>query len=231
MRCEEIQDRLDEYVDGELPQESAATVVEHLGGCTDCRRRERSLRRLLERAAALPRRMEPRRDLWPEIASRLHRSPRQRRFPRRGTAGLPPWVATALAASLAALTLAGVLWFQLSSTRTTGLQDGLPGGSPTTEAPTTGVRPASDRRPEADLDVENARRELRRALEARKASLEPATVAVIEKNLRVIDQAIAEIQAALAEDPGNRELQQLLRHSRQREIALLRTAAFLPSQT
>ncbi|MDQ6738637.1 MAG: hypothetical protein M3Z30_13185, partial [Gemmatimonadota bacterium] len=44
------------------------------------------------------------------------------------------------------------------------------------------------------------------ALEARRGQLNPGTVAVIEQNLRVINDAIRQSRAALAKDPNSRLL-------------------------
>ena len=46
--------------------------------------------------------------------------------------------------------------------------------------------------------------ELERVLEAERGQLQPETVATLEANLAILDQAIREIEAALAADPGHR---------------------------
>ena len=65
------------------------------------------------------------------------------------------------------------------------------------------------------------------ALEARIDELDPATVATIKENLQVIDQALDEIRRAIAEDPSNRQLQQLQSSGERQRGEVLRRAAVL----
>ena len=62
----------------------------------------------------------------------------------------------------------------------------------------------------------------------RKTQLDSSTVAVIQKNLEIIDTAIAQSRAALAKDPACRMLNQQLAHALDKKVELLRTAAMLP---
>src|SRR5262249_43686764 len=73
MTCDEVRTKLDEYVDGELGEAAFQEIELHLAGCAECRGEERRMRALLARAAALPREIQPGRDLWPELAERLRR--------------------------------------------------------------------------------------------------------------------------------------------------------------
>ncbi len=81
----------------------------------------------------------------------------------------------------------------------------------------------------ADYDREIAR--LRVLIEQRRNQLDPATVAIIEKNLLVIDTAIADSKRAIAGDPASRFLIESLNQSLQSKVELMRTAALLPSRT
>ncbi|MDQ2891186.1 MAG: hypothetical protein M3R65_11650 [Gemmatimonadota bacterium] len=69
---------------------------------------------------------------------------------------------------------------------------------------------------------EHTEQELLADLEMRRSTLRPETSASIDSNLKVIDQAIAEVEAASARDPSNAALKQLLAVSRERKIELLR---------
>ncbi|HUP19296.1 MAG TPA: hypothetical protein VM778_05005, partial [Gemmatimonadota bacterium] len=55
--------------------------------------------------------------------------------------------------------------------------------------------------------------------------LAPETMAIVRRNLEVIDAAIAELRAALERDPGNGELTRMLLATYQRKIELLEQAA------
>ncbi len=70
---------------------------------------------------------------------------------------------------------------------------------------------------------------LRQIVAERKSQLDPATVAVLEQSITVIDSAIAQSRAALAKDPASGMLATQLNHSLEKKVELLRTVATLPS--
>jgi hypothetical protein len=78
----------------------------------------------------------------------------------------------------------------------------------------------------ADYDREIAA--LRVAVRERRGELDSATVVVLVRNLRVIDQAIAQSRAALARDPHSPFLGDQLTRALGQKVDLLRTAALLP---
>lgn len=80
-----------------------------------------------------------------------------------------------------------------------------------------------------DYDREIVR--LRALIEQRRNQMDPVTVAIIEKNLQVIDAAIAECKKAIARDPASRFLIESLNQSFQTKVELMRTAALLPART
>jgi hypothetical protein len=110
--------------------------------------------------------------------------------------------------------------------------------SPTPRAPAPTTVATGARSPEvqaafatmtADYDREIAR--MRVLIEQRRNQLDPATVAVIERNLAVIDTAIAECKKAIVGDPSSRFLIESLNQSLRSKVELMRTAALLPSRT
>jgi hypothetical protein len=66
--------------------------------------------------------------------------------------------------------------------------------------------------------------ELEAMLAAGRTTLDPATVALVERNLRVVERALTEAGAALAQDPNNASLAELLQHARAQKLELLRRA-------
>jgi anti-sigma factor RsiW len=72
---------------------------------------------------------------------------------------------------------------------------------------------------------------LRTIFARNRAQLDPRTAAIIEANLKVIDDAIAQSKAALAQDPASRFLNNQLNSALDKKLELLRTAAFLPNRT
>jgi hypothetical protein len=101
---------------------------------------------------------------------------------------------------------------------------------PSTEQPSTqAVRNSS-----ATTATSSSSREidrLRTVFLRNRAQLDPRTAAIIEANLKVIDDAIAQSKAALAQDPASRFLNNQLNNALDKKLDLLRTAAQLPSRT
>jgi anti-sigma factor RsiW len=124
-----------------------------------------------------------------------------------------------------------------STTERPGAQRGA-GGTPAAVASTgrpgtAGARLASAepvmRATEPLYDREIAK--LRTIVKSRRAQLDPATVAVLEQSIAVIDSAIAQSRAALIKDPASGFLATQLNHSLEKKVELLRTAAMLPART
>jgi hypothetical protein len=72
---------------------------------------------------------------------------------------------------------------------------------------------------------------LQKIVNQRKTQLDSATIAIIERNLQIIDAAIEQSRAALARDPASQMLGQQLTHTLDKKVELLRTAAMLPAST
>ena len=68
MKHDTAAELLHDYLDGELDEALVERLEGHVNQCVTCRGELDGLRLLLERAAALPRSIEPGRDLWPAIA-------------------------------------------------------------------------------------------------------------------------------------------------------------------
>jgi hypothetical protein len=218
MTCATLDERLDGWVDGTLPEAERLEVEAHLRSCPDCRERERRLREVLAHAAALPRSVSPPRDLWPGIEDRLRRE-------RAWSWTLfRPGPALALAAAVSALAVAGtLLWDRVPSAVHTVV---IPGGG--SEA---GVHPASVELDPGlvavERDYQEASNALLAALQKRKDALAPETLASVDRNLAVIDEALAEIHRALEKDPASPELGRMLVWTHQKKVDVLRRAVKL----
>jgi len=68
-------------------------------------------------------------------------------------------------------------------------------------------------------------------VEQRRSQLDPVTISVIERNLKVIDDAIAQCRMALAKDPASRFLMESLNSALETKVELLRTASMLPARS
>lgn len=87
------------------------------------------------------------------------------------------------------------------------------------------------RKPSAEETFDLEIKRLRAIVAARRSTLDTATVGVIEKNLRVIDDAIAQCREALRRDPASRFLIESLNDALDTKVQLLRTAAMLPARS
>jgi anti-sigma factor RsiW len=72
---------------------------------------------------------------------------------------------------------------------------------------------------------------LQKIVSQRKTQLDSSTVAIIERNLEIIDAAIEQSKAALARDPASLLLSEQLTHALDKKVELLRTAALLRAST
>ena len=196
MMCGDREAQLNEYVDGTLAADARAQVEAHLAQCAGCREAVAELRTLVAGAAALPKTIEPGRDLWAPITARIVQRATwnvQRAFWRGALA--------------AAATV--ILAFALSRLLPTS---------------TDLSRPGAEEWAAVEAAYESAAVDLDRTLAAERDRLEPATLALLERNLGVIDAAIRESRDALARDPGNVELRGLFAAAARQKVELLRWA-------
>jgi anti-sigma factor RsiW len=236
MTHERTLELLDDFVGGELEPREEREVRRHLMQCESCRAEEQALRALLDEAAALPDEVMPADDLWQKIAPRLEarmaaaveteRMPEVRVIGPRPVRPLPWWmlaaasIALMVATSLVTLRFAG----RAAEPTTLATQTAQPPRTGTTASGTPTALAAF--RP-AEQEYEKAITELQAALQARRGQLAPQTVATIEANLRIIDQAIRESRAALAADPNRPELAEMLSDAYDTKLDVLRQAVSL----
>ena len=202
MTCAELRDRLDAYAREALPGEEVAALEAHLSGCESCSGFLESLAPRLPEIAALPRTIEPPSAVWREVRSRIGA-----RRPGARHVRVPTWVLAAAAVLLVAI-----------SAGATALLLRRPAGT----APASAVSASS-----LEAQYASASADLAGELAKAKGLLAPATVAVIERNLRVIDSALAESRRALQADPRNRALEQILVAVWRQKIDYLRRATAL----
>ncbi len=222
MTCGEVQELIDDYVDGALTGPELHAVELHIASCAACREEERQLRALIARASALPREKAPPRDLWPGIAARLgeHGDARARwSGTRRVLFSRPMGLAAAAAVALALLSVLV----------------GRPTGQATPPSPTGSIETVSTKGTPApvlaaETDYVRATGQLMDALSARRSGLSPETVKAVDDNLKTIDDALRQIRVALDKDPGNRQLTKMLASTHQKKLDLLLRLLKLTSQ-
>jgi hypothetical protein len=222
-RHEEWTDQLSDFLDGELGAGAAAALEAHLRDCPDCTAVLNDLKRIVAQARTLPPRL-PQADLWDGIRDRR---PAQR---VRVTFTLPQLAA----AAVVLMAVSGGLAWQISERADRPLQ---PAQLPpiATAAPAATVwaeREAPGDRPAvpvslSDVQYDAAVVDLEKALKSGRGRLDASTIAIVERNLQIIDQAIAQARDALAADPANGYLSSHLVEARRRKLDLLRRAAAL----
>jgi hypothetical protein len=192
---------------------------------------DREIEAIRAAAANLPL-VEPARDLWPAIEARLGaRVVDINRPAGRRSRGIV--VSTRMLASAAA-----ILMMATAGTTYLILRDRLPAGG-TAVAVTPGAQPDQGW-PVARASLTAGGEfgaytaeidDLQDAIAERRSRLDPATIAVIERNLRIIDAAIEESRRALANDPASPLLTALLSEALANKVRLLRQTALLPPLT
>ena len=215
MTCQELDARLDDWLEGALTAGEGAEVEAHLAACPSCRESERRLRRLLAHAAALPRSVSPPRDLWPGVERRIARS--------GGWAGLVGWgPSLALAAAATVLAAVAALLWQVQAPAAVHTVS-MPGPGPAFEAVSAQAAVVSDPvLAQAEREYEAAANTLLSALQQHGSALAPEDLARIQSNLGVIDRALSEVRLALAKDPGNPELNRMLVATHRKKVDVLR---------
>ena len=227
MSCEEFARHLADYLEHDLDEGTRVRMEFHSRNCARCASLVADIRALSASAAKLPPLM-PSRDLWAGIAARIE-TPVVALNPsgetRAQRASRPRWRGawTALAAAgLVAVT--ATVTYQVTSR--SALRTQTVAAKPAPDSPLTAV---SDRPTiEQTYDVEITR--LREIVKQRTTQLDPVTVEVLEKNLKVIDDAIAQCKDALRSDPGSRFLIESLNDALESKVLLLRKAASLPTK-
>jgi anti-sigma factor RsiW len=199
MNCTDIFDLVERYHSGHLPRLESEAVEQHLLSCDACRADFRFQRSLRTAVAALPRGIPAPDRVWQGVQDRIQ--------PGRARSPVPGWW------QRRGLLAAAVVLVALTST-ITALLVRRP------EPPVSSRRFAT-----TEASYQRAAEELAQALEMRRNEMRPAALTVVEHNLRIIDEAIRETQAALAEDPRNERVAQLLWASWEKKIDLLKRAA------
>jgi len=253
--CDRFADKLSDYLERDIDEPTRAVMDAHAAECAECAGLLADLRSLRLGAANLPE-LAPSRDLWAGIAERIETpvilmrgqqsenpiAPSNRRtriwvglaaaglvavtatvtheVTKRSIVATPPVVVATTTPSApvspAATPAAG-----------TPKPDTASAIQPTASAPTAKL--VSDR-PSAEQTYDTEIARLRVVVNRRRPQLDSTTIAVIEHNLKVIDDAIRQCKIALRKDPGSQFLMESLNDALDNKVQLLRTAATLPSK-
>jgi len=228
-------DRLSDFLDGGLQASEHAQVETHLKGCGSCRAVLAELRDIRERAARLGP-VAPPEDLWQAISATIA-APGPAPEPADVIALPTPALKEGggggdsarftLTLSASQLAAAAVAVIAVSSLLTwwagPGSGAGVADATDRAGALAGSVRNVISGDPPAGLVDELEA--LERSVAARRSSLDPNTLRVLERNLGVIEQAIEDSRLALALDPDNEFLTDHLERVYERKLEYLRDAA------
>ena len=219
--CDRYLMAIDELVDGTIGPIRRAELEMHVEGCDGCKAWLTDLRRIVETARSMPP-IPPPAQAWTGIAERLRSEGRVSAGPRRG-------INTTILALAAALILGvGASLFVLFPRHPDGgaapapSQAGVPAGNPA----------ASDPVQSLDSELALTERHFQNAVEATRsqAAVDAETAALLQKNMIVINQAIAESRAALKTDPNSPEARDSLYGSLKQKIQFLQNTIALMNQ-
>lgn len=217
MTHDEAIQHVDDYVDGLLEPAAREAFEVCLKQSEALRAEVEALNMLKRETSQLPDNIMPERDLWPDIQSRIESRPSIIDFSRfRGRR--PRYSVLGYAAAMAALVLIAFGAGIMLQTQPT----------PTPSQTQVAVPPAEINRIEAQYAT--ARDELRVILDERGDRLAPETLAVVEENLAIIEDAVTGINLALANDPGSEKLEHMLHVAYRSEVNLLQQAVQLTQQ-
>jgi len=178
---------------------------------------------LMALAAELPKEIHPDRDLLPEISALAWRQPELRIVP--GASDRPGFV-RALFPYRTQLAAAAVVLVALTAAMTAVLLRG-PAAPDLAESPAVAVSASLARYEAAEASYAVVIDQLTRALDAHRSELTPEIVELIESNLAVIDQALAESLAALEGSPADPTLRRAVSAAYEQKVGLLRQASAL----
>ena len=188
---------------------------EHLDACAECRATLARVQRLLDSARFLPREVAPPPEVWSALQARVKSAPRLTPVrSRRWNVGL-----LAAAAGIVFVVGAALL---LPPSVGKGKGKGAVIHSPVSGYQSPAVLAVAQ-------NYEPTLADLRRTLDEQRATLSPATLQVIERAVATCDTAIAEARAALASDPANQALLQILSAQFEHKVELLQRATQLSS--
>lgn len=215
-------EELNDLVDDVLTPDAALRARAHLGSCPPCRRRMTEIEVTLAEVARAARDIPPPAEAWAAVRSEIESRKVVSLGSAPGHAGSAARSATrrwTLAAAAVVLVAASSIVTALVMNRMQAPAAIAAGSTDTVPVPVAVV--------DAERSYLASVQELSAALEAARPHLSAQTIGIVERNLALIDSAIAESRAALLRDPGNRVLLDVLAGTYRQKLELLRRAAQL----
>jgi hypothetical protein len=219
MACEKYLNSIHERVDGTIGSIRRAELEMHLVDCDACRALLDDLQRIHDAAAALPELKAPDRS-WLQIAGRLRMEGRIREDAPAARAARRPyaaWLAIAAALVIAAGSAVVLLVPRSAPAPAQTASTPPPAAAAIEASPADAVNAVEA----AQAQFEKAIADLEKVAKANQQTLDPGTSATIEKNLGIIDQAIAENRAAVKSEPASVAARETLFDALRQKVSLL----------
>ena len=222
MACEQHLSWIQEKVDGTIGSIRRAQLDLHLDECANCRALLEDLQRIHDAAADLPVLAPPDR-AWLQIAGRLRQEGRIRNEETGTRAGgtggrrVAAWLAVAAALVIAA-GYAVVRFVPSAAPPPAQTASATPGPATATDASAADAVNAVEA---AQAQFEKAIADLEKVAKANQQVIDPATSATIEKNLGILDQAIADNRAAVKSEPASVAARETLFETLRQKVSLL----------
>jgi hypothetical protein len=219
--CHDIQARLSAFIDGALEPGEQAEVRAHVERCPACSGLAQDLTRVRDGARSLGP-IRPPDHVWLEVAGQIRlREPREphEAVPARMRPALVQWIG--LAAALVVITLGAYLFTRV--TRPAELPTGNAQRPASVEAFTEELRLAIEH-------SERAGAELEALIKSGEGSIDPTLADSLQRNLAVVNQAIAESRTALTNEPSSLSARASLFEALSRKISVLQSTVVLMNE-
>lgn len=229
--CERYRQSIHELVDGTIGPIRRAELQQHLNACDACRALAADLQFVRDSAASLGE-LAPPDGVWLQVAGRLRQEGRVSPLPASAAAA-PRRYAAMLAIAAALILTIGASIMVLLRTDAPGPADtaATMAGNASGNDPVQGI--AEEIRL-AEMHYQNAIARLEEVAQldatSGETTIDPQTVATLQKSLTVIDQAIAESRSALRTEPQNAPARDSLFDALKRKVALLQDTVVLMNE-
>jgi hypothetical protein len=235
MFCRQYAEAIQELADGTLGPVRRAELQTHLDQCDNCRALAADLQKIRDAARAFDRLVPPDR-VWLQIAGQLRQ---EGRVTASVAGGRRRAAIYAIAAALL-LMVGGSVWLLYPLRQSTNIVSGPSGPrDPGTQGPrdpsgnaaaTDPVQSVGEEFRLAEQHLQAGIAKLEAATKADPDSIDPETAATLERNLAIIDRAIAESRTALKEEPQSAPARDSLFDALRRKVSLLQDTIALMNE-
>lgn len=214
-RCDDVQARLGDVIDGGAPPAEVAGIRAHIETCAACQALAADLERLRSAARGLGP-ITPPDHVWLQVAGQLRLDAQAA---DSGAASLAAGRATRQWLGIAAALVLITIGLYAAGRMATPASPGNVTAESTVESVDEELRLALDH-------YENAIAHLK-SLAGESDSLDPAVAAMLDQNMAIIDTALTESKAALLDDPASQPARASLFEALSQKVNVLQATAVL----